>query len=139
MAYRWFLKYRLSEELSHFSTVSYNFLHRFTEETIEAVFRWVLEETGDAGALTPAAVFIDGTHIKASANLNRKIKQEVAVAAKRCQEELLAEVNADRETHGKKPFDNDDSPNRKKKGVNTSKKKLVQRKKAGQTRTVVCL
>ena len=41
IAYRWFLRYTLSEELPHFSTVSYNFLHRFTEETIEAVFRWI--------------------------------------------------------------------------------------------------
>ena len=132
VAYRWFLKYRLSEELPHFSTVSYNFRHRFTEEMIEAVFRWILEEAEAAGALTPAAVFIDGTHIKASANLNRKIKQEVPVAAKRYQEELMAEVNADREAHGKKPLDNDDSPeSRKKKQDNSSKKKQARRKKAG--------
>ena len=38
VAYRWFLGYTLSEELPHFSTVSYNFRHRFTEGTIEAVF-----------------------------------------------------------------------------------------------------
>ena len=97
VAYRWFLGYTLNEELPHFSTVSYNFRHRFTEETIEAVFRWILDEAGNVGALTPAAVFIDGTHIKASANLNRKIRQEVPAAAKRYQEELMAEINADRE------------------------------------------
>ena len=44
IAYRWFLGYTLNEELPHFSTVSYNFRHRFTEETIEAVFRWILDE-----------------------------------------------------------------------------------------------
>ncbi len=133
VAYRWFLRYTLSEELPHFSTVSYNFRHRFTEETIEAVFHWILEEAGSAGALTPAAVFIDGTHIKASANLSKKIKQEVPVAAKRYQKELLAEINADRETHGKKPFDDDDDPPApaKRKRDNTSKKKLARRKKAG--------
>ncbi|MDY3905834.1 MAG: transposase, partial [Lawsonibacter sp.] len=31
--YRWFLGYPLQEETPHFSTVSYNFRHRFTEET----------------------------------------------------------------------------------------------------------
>ncbi|MCI8398076.1 MAG: transposase [Oscillibacter sp.] len=41
IAYRWFLRYTLSEELPHFSTVSYNFRHHFIEETIEAVFRWI--------------------------------------------------------------------------------------------------
>ena len=110
IAYRWFLGYTLNEELPHFSTVSYNFRHRYTEEIIEAVFRWILDEAGKAGALSPAAVFIDGTHIKASANLNKKIKQEVPVAAKRYRAELLAEINADREAHGKKPFDDKDEP-----------------------------
>ncbi len=134
VAYRWFLRYTLSEELPHFSTVSYNFRHRFTEETIEAIFRWVLEEAGAAGALSPAAVFIDGTHIKASANINKKIKQEIPVAAKRYQEELLAEVNADREAHGKKPFNRDDGPPGPggKKRDNTSKKKLARRKRAAK-------
>ena len=132
VAYRWFLGYTLNEELPHFSTVSYNFRHRFTEETIEAVFRWILDEAGNAGALSPEAVFIDGTHIKASANLNQKIKQEVPVAAKRYQEELMAEINADREAHGKKPFDDDDPPKPAgKKRDNTSKKKLARRKEAG--------
>ncbi|MEY8318952.1 hypothetical protein AALB19_16810 [Oscillospiraceae bacterium 50-58] len=69
----------------HFSTVSYNFRHWYTPETIETVFQWILEETGAAGALTPAAVFIDGTHIKASANLKKKMKREVLAAAKRYQ------------------------------------------------------
>ena len=31
VAYRWFLGYTLQEETPHFSTVSYNFRHRFTE------------------------------------------------------------------------------------------------------------
>ena len=30
IAYRWFLGYTFNEELPHFSTVSYNFRHRFT-------------------------------------------------------------------------------------------------------------
>ena len=131
VAYRWFLGYTLREELPHFSTVSYNFLHRFTPETIDAVFAWILEEAGKAGALTPAAVFIDGTHIKASANLNKKIRKEVPVAAKRYRDELLAEVNADREAHGKKPLDEEDGPPKSggQKKDNTSQKKRARRKK----------
>ena len=74
--------------------------------------------------MTPTAVFVDGTHIKASANLNKKIRQEVPVAAKRYQGELLAEINADREAHGKKPFDDEDDPPKStgKKRDNTSKR-----------------
>ena len=47
--YRWFLGYSLQEETPHFSTVSYNFRHRFTEETVAQVFRWMLEEVAEAG------------------------------------------------------------------------------------------
>ncbi|WP_346012703.1 transposase [Intestinimonas butyriciproducens] len=36
MYYRWFLGYTLQEETPHFSTVSYNFRHRFTEETVQS-------------------------------------------------------------------------------------------------------
>lgn len=44
--------------------------------------------------------------------------------------ELMEEVNADREAHGKKPFDNDEPPApRRKRRDNTSKKKLARRKK----------
>lgn len=138
IAYRWFLGYTLNEELPHFSTVSYNFRHRFTEETVERVFAWILQEANSAGYLEPEAVFVDGTHMKANANLHKKIKQEVPQAAKRYASELMKEVNADREAHGKEPFDNDtdDSTKPKKKRDNTSRKKLARRKKEAKQRQI---
>lgn len=42
IAYKWFLGYLLNEQTPHFSTISYNFKHRFTEQTIEEVFAWIL-------------------------------------------------------------------------------------------------
>ncbi len=135
MAYRWFLGYSLSDPLPHFSTISYNFKHRYTSETIERVFRWILWEANSAKCLTPEAVFIDGTHIKASANIHNKIKKTVPEAAVRYREELMAEVNADREAHGKPPF-YDVPPGPKKKRDNTSKDKIARRKKAA--REVTC-
>ena len=133
VAYRWFLGYTLQEETPHFSTVSYNFRHRFTEETVNQVFAWILSEAADAGYLSPKAVFIDGTHIKANANTKKQVKAQIPAASKRYAKELMDEVNADREAHGKKPFDNDDDPPAptKKHRDNTSKKKLARRKKQG--------
>ena len=128
---RWFLGYTLQEETPHFSTVSYNFRHRFTAETVDQVFAWILEEVAEAGYLSPKAVFIDGTHIKASANTKKQIKAAIPAASKHYAKELMEEVNADREAHGKKPFDDDDEPPKppKKCRDNTSKKKLARRKK----------
>lgn len=131
IAYRWFLGYTLQEETPHFSTVSYNFRHRFTEETVDEIFAWILEEIAQAGYLSPKAVFIDGTHIKASANTKKQVKAVIPTVSKRYAKELMEEVNADRESHGKEPFD-EEGPLKsggKKRRDNTSKKKLARRKK----------
>ena len=120
VAYRWFLGYTLQEETP-----------QFTEETVDKVFRWILEEVAEAGYLSPKAVFIDGTHIKANANTKKQVKVQIPAASKHYAQELMEEVNADREAHGKKPFDDDDEPPTppKKRRDNTSKKKLARRKK----------
>jgi len=108
VAYRWFLGYAMNEKIPHFSTISYNFLHRFTPETVEKIFTWILDETNKAGYLDPEAVFIDGTHIKANANFKKRIKEQIPEAAKIYSKQLIEEVNKDREAHGKEPFDDDD-------------------------------
>lgn len=105
IAYRWFLGYPLNEKTPHFSTISYNFKHRFNEETVGQIFEWILEEANNAGYLKPEAVFIDGTHIKANANFKKKIKEEIPIAAKVYSEQLINEINEDRESHGKKRFE----------------------------------
>ena len=133
VAYRWFLGYTLQEETPHFSTVSYNFRHRFTAETVDQIFTWILSEIAEAGYLSPKTVFIDGTHIKASANTKKAVKAQIPVASKHYAKELMEEVNADREAHGKKPFDDDDindpPTTPKKRKDNTSRKKQARRKK----------
>lgn len=90
--YRWFLGYRLQEETPHFSTISYNFKHRFTPETVNQIFDWILSEIAEAGYLYTYTVFVDGTHIKANANNRKVVKEEVEVEAKRYAEELMEEV-----------------------------------------------
>ena len=141
MAYRWFLGYSLQEETPHFSTVSYNFRNRFTAETVDKIFSWILDEINENGYLTPSAVFVDGTHIKANANNKKKYEEEVPVAAKRYADELMEEINQDREAHGKKPLkdkDDNDENRPSKPDKNTSKKKLARRKKAAkQTKKTV--
>lgn len=53
----------------------------------------------------PSIVFIDGTHIKASANKKKFQKEQVAKVAKVYAGQLLEEVDAERETLGKKPIE----------------------------------
>ena len=72
-----FIGYPLNEAVPHFSTVSYNFKHRFNHATVEYVFRWVLKAAAEEGYLDTEAIFVDGTHIKASANLKKQAKKAV--------------------------------------------------------------
>ena len=82
VAYRWFLGYTMSQPLPHFATISYAFRHRFTADEIGAVFRWVLEKVACAGYLSPEVVFVDGTHIKANANMKKQVKKQIPKAAR---------------------------------------------------------
>ncbi len=111
IAYRWFCGYLLNEQTPHFSTLSRNFKHRFNEEVVEEIFCWILSEINGAGYLSPEAVFIDGTHIKANANMKKAVKKAVPEAAKVYEEQLMKEINEDREAHGKKPFKNKNDKN----------------------------
>ena len=78
------------------------------------MFNWILSEINKAGYLSPEAVFIDGTHIKANANMKKAVKKAIPEAAKVYGEQLLEEINQDRDEHGKKPFDDNDKPPKEK-------------------------
>ena len=111
MAYRWFIGYPLNEQVPHFSTVSYNFKHRFNTASVEYIFCWELKAAADEGYLDTEAIFVDSTHIKASANLKKQARKAVPKEAKRYAHELFDEIDKDRETHGKKPFDENNNGN----------------------------
>lgn len=120
IAYRWFIGYTMAQAIPHFATISYAFATRFPSEVVEQVFAWILDEANNAGYLDPTAVFMDGTHIKANANLKKHIKKVIPQAAKHYEKQLMEEVNQDREAHGKKPFDDDDPKPPKEKTVSES-------------------
>ena len=109
VAYRWFIGYTMAQPIPHFATISYAFATRFPSEVIEQVFAWILEEANEAGYLDPSVVFMDGTHIKANANIKKHIKKVIPQTARHYEKQLMEEVNQDREKNGKKPFD-DDNP-----------------------------
>lgn len=96
IAYRWFLGYNLSERIPYFATISYNFKHRFTSETIEKVFQWILYEIQKAEYLSPEVVFVDATHVKANANIKKKCKKEIPKAARIYEKQLRKEINENR-------------------------------------------
>ena len=104
VAYRWFIGYGLMERIPHFSTVSYNFSHRFDSEMFEEIFTLVLNEGIDSGYVKPEVIFVDSTHIKANANRKKQMKVHVPKAVKNYEEQLHKEIDEDRDDHGKKGY-----------------------------------
>jgi transposase len=110
MAYRWFLGYGMTEKVPHFSTFGKNYERRFADSDIfEKIFERILMEAVSCGFVDASEVFIDATHIKASANKKKAVNQAVKIQAKHYHGELMEEIIRDREAHGKKPLkDKDD-------------------------------
>lgn len=105
VAYRWFIGYSLTEPIPHFSTFGKNYARRFKGTNIfENIFIRILKEANDSGFIDASSVFIDGTHIKASANRNKKEKVTVTKPIKQYREELEQEIQLDRKNHDKKPI-----------------------------------
>ncbi|QQK07342.1 IS1182 family transposase [Miniphocaeibacter halophilus] len=104
-AYRWYLGYGLTEKIPHFSTFSKNYQRRFKGTDIfEQIFFRILNEIAKCGLLTEENIYIDGTHIKANANIHNKETIEVEESVKYYQDILEKEINEDRKNHNKKPL-----------------------------------
>lgn len=109
IAYRWFLGFDFTTPVPHFATVSYAFATRFPSEVFEQIFSWILEKAIKKGLISAKTIFVDATHVKANANKNKNRKVVAHELAKVYDRQLREEINAERVSHGKKPFDKDDS------------------------------
>jgi transposase len=114
IAYKWFLGFDFFDRVPHFSTFGKNYKRRFEgKDLFEQIFTRIIDEAVNCGFIQAENIFIDATHIKASANKNKYENKEIEKSTKHYHEELIKEINADREEHGKKPFkDKDDDNNR---------------------------
>ena len=105
VAYRWFLGIPFEEKIPDYSTWSQNYIRRYGDSDIfSQIFEYILCRIQEQGLLDLTTLFGDSTHQKASANKNKYEDVEVEVVRKIYEDELLEEINADREAHGKKPL-----------------------------------
>ena len=105
IAYRWFIGYSFTEKIPHFSTFNKNYERRFKDTNLfNNIFTKILEEANKHGFIDLSEVFIDSTHVKASANKKKYTKKEIDIEAKKYQEELEKEIDEDRKKHGKNPL-----------------------------------
>lgn len=111
VAYRWFLGFGFYDKVPHFSTFSKNYERRFKDtDLFEQIFYRILRVASEKKCLSPEHVFVDSTHVKASANKQKFEKKMVRKETRAYQSMLETEINQDREDHGKKPFPPDKFP-----------------------------
>lgn len=106
LAYRWFLGLSIDEKIPNFSTWSQNYIRRYKDSSIfQEIFMEILEQAVDYGFVDFTTVFGDSTHQKANANKRKNVKKEVEIIKKKYEDDLLTEINEDREYIGKSLYD----------------------------------
>ncbi|MCG3229748.1 IS1182 family transposase [Bacillus subtilis] len=121
MAYRWFLGYGFHDKVPHFSTFGKNYERRFKDtDLFEQIFYRILKEAAEKKLISAEHVFVDSTHVKASANKRKFEKKVVRKETRAYQERLQEEINQDLEDHGKKTFPPDKFEKEEKKEIKES-------------------
>ena len=80
VAYRWFLRMRLTDKVPDASTLSQNRRRRFRGTAIhQEIFDTIVEQAMSHGLIGGRALYTDSTHLKANANKKRHEKVEVEI------------------------------------------------------------
>lgn len=105
VAYRWFLRLKLTDKVFDASTLSQNRRRRYRDETIaQGIFDRIVEQAIRAGLVDGTVLYTDSTHLKANANKNRFALAVVAKSRADYWEALDAAIDEDRAAHGRTPL-----------------------------------
>lgn len=112
MAYRWFLNLSLSGSVPNYSTFTQNYIRRYKNtDVFEKIFKKVVMTLIENKVVDTSVIFVDGTHIKASANKKKFIKKQINVAYTKFEEQIQDEINQFRKENGRDEFDYFDDDN----------------------------
>ena len=105
LAYRWFLRLKLSDPVFDASTLSQNRRRRYRGSTVaQDIFDHIVEQAIAHGLVDGTVLYTDSTHLKANANKNRFDKTVIAKSRAGYWEALDHAIEADRLAHGMKPL-----------------------------------
>lgn len=105
VAYRWFLRLKLTETVFDASTLSQNRRRRYQDTNIaQDIFDAIVEQAIVQGLVDGHVLYTDSTHLKANANKNRYDKAVIAKSRADYWEALDAAVEAERLDRGQKPL-----------------------------------
>lgn len=105
VAYRWFLRLKLTDPVLDASTLSQNRRRRYTDTSVaQDIFDRIVEQAIAHGLVDGTVLYTDSTHLKANANKNKWDKEVVAKSRSDYWDDLDAAIAENRAAHGKKPL-----------------------------------
>lgn len=105
VAYRWFLRLRLTDPVFDASTLSQNRRRRYGDTTVaQEIFDRIVEQAIGHGLVDGAVLYTDSTHLKANANKNKYDQVVVAKSRSDYWDALDAAITEERGERGLKPL-----------------------------------
>ncbi len=115
VAYRWFLGYGLTDRIPDASVIWQNRRRRWGGTGLaRRIFDTIVSQAIGLGMVSGEVLYSDSTHLKASANKRKFTEAEVTASTAHYFEGLDADIDEDRELHGRKPLDRPGNPPRDK-------------------------
>jgi len=103
VAYRWFLRLKLTDKVFDASTLSQNRRRRYDDTSVsQAIFDRIVEQAIRAGLVDGTVLYTDSTHLKANANKTRFDLAVVAKSRADYWEALDVAIDDERAAHGQK-------------------------------------
>lgn len=116
VAYRWFLNIPFSQKVPDHSALSKLYKRKFEEDQVyEGIFMGIMKQLREKGLINTKQIYIDGTHVKASANKKKFVEVEVEKDPHTFEDIILERINQTRINDGLEP-------------VNELKRETVKRK-----------
>lgn len=103
VAYRWFLRLKLTEKVFDSSTLSQNRRRRYRDVSVaQDIFDGIVEQAIRHGLVDGTVLYTDSTHLKADANKNKWDREIVAKSRSAYWDDLDLAIEEDRAAHAKK-------------------------------------
>lgn len=103
VAYRWFLRLRLTDPVFDASTLSQNRRRRFNDTSVaQDIFDAIVDQAIGHGLVDGRVLYTDSTHLKANANKGKYDLEMIAKSRADYWDELDRAIDEDRIAHGKK-------------------------------------
>ncbi len=105
VAYRWFLRLKLTDKVFDASTLSQNRRRRYNDASVaQDIFDRIVEQAISHKLVDGTVLYTDSTHLKANANKGKYDLAEVAKSRADYWADLDRAIEAERKLHGQKPL-----------------------------------